>query len=194
MGFTSVIWDRNSPIRQSNFLSTSQRALAARIEMARFRTREFLWRRRGANWSKYGYQILDSRLSTVNCRARAQASFAFFPSVGQCRRQCPYQISTPSQWSISCWIIWTVQTMKVLKRSWNFSFQYCSLTDFQRTEIKVTAQNSGPRCGSKSPPQSVSAPPRCWDTRRSPPNCPLRCRECGGNSHVGHRTGRNGNR
>ena len=31
-------------------------------------------------------------------------------------------IKIPSQWSISCWMIWAVQPVKVLKRVWNFSF------------------------------------------------------------------------
>ena len=37
------------------------------------------------------------------------------------------QISIPLQWSISCWMIWAVQPVQVLKRVWNFSVWYCTL-------------------------------------------------------------------
>ena len=36
-------------------------------------------------------------------------------------------IKTPSQWSISCWMISAVQPVKVLLRVWNSSFCHCTL-------------------------------------------------------------------
>ena len=44
----------------------------------------------------------------------------------------PPYIIMPSQWSISCWMIWAVQPVKVLSRSWNLSFCQRTLMDCQR--------------------------------------------------------------
>ena len=46
----------------------------------------------------------------------------FSRQAGDTGVEVPIQISTPSQWSISCWMIWAVQPVKVLKRVWNCSF------------------------------------------------------------------------
>ena len=43
-----------------------------------------------------------------------------------------HQIRMPSQWSISCWMIWAVQPVKVRMRGLPSAVSYCTLMLFQR--------------------------------------------------------------
>ena len=50
--------------------------------------------------------------------------------------------------SISCWIIWAVQPVKVLIRSWNFSFCQRTLMDSHRRALRVPERDRHPSSAS----------------------------------------------
>ena len=73
IGFSSMMWERNSGRMAANRFSSSHCALTASICYTRFLTKDFGWFRRDAKASKYSYHSSVSRLSEMILSAMAQA-------------------------------------------------------------------------------------------------------------------------